>query len=63
MSYPHSVHLLWAKSEAEAIALQELGWRFAVQRPTHHHFYACLMRWEGKGEPRMIDTKISGTED
>lgn len=53
MSQPN-VHLLWAKSEAEAVALQEIGWRFASQRPTHHHFWACLMRWEGKGEPPKL---------
>lgn len=53
MSKPelNDAHFLWAKTEEEALELQEIGWRFAAQRPTHHHFYACLMRWEGKGQP------------
>lgn len=44
-------HFTWAKTEDEARELEALGWRFAAQRPTHHHFHACLMRWAGKGEP------------
>ena len=47
------VHFLWAKTEAEAIELQDLGWRLADQRATHHHHHAVLMRWHGEGEPKI----------
>lgn len=47
-------HLLWVKTEERARELEALGWRFVDrQRISHHHFYACLMRWEGEGEPVM----------
>ena len=44
-------HFLWVRTEDRARELFDLGWRFVDQRITHHHFFACLMRWEGKGEP------------
>jgi hypothetical protein len=41
----------WAKSPAQRRALERLGWRVAPQRSSHHHFYALLMIWRGRGEP------------
>ncbi len=37
------IYLRWARSEAEAIALQADGWRLASQFICHHHEYAILL--------------------
>ena len=42
---------IWAKSPAEQQRLERLGWRVAPQRACHHHFWACLMVWRGRGDP------------
>lgn len=36
-------YVRWAKSEAEAIALQADGWRLAFQHPCYQHNYAILL--------------------
>lgn len=51
-------YLRWARSEAEAIALQADGWRLAFQRPCHHHEYAILLRREAEPEKNR-DSKTS----
>lgn len=44
--------LRWARSEAEAIALQADGWTLARQRLCHHHEYAILLERKVKPEKK-----------
>lgn len=52
------VTFLWANNLERAFELIELGWSFAEQRPSHHHFHACLMRWDGEGEPKLVADRL-----
>lgn len=56
-TYPVVYSVMWAASQRECNALLALGWVYAEQRPSHHHFHACLMKWRGPGRPKLPEER------